>query len=58
MILHMFDFYTDGLKEIFCIRKFIKANGVDETRYDFLLSPPPISIEFNKMMIALVMFGI
>ena len=49
---------TDGLKEIFCIRKLIKTNVVDETRYDFVLSPLPLSIEFNKMIIALVMFRI
>ena len=49
---------TDGLKEIFCIRKLIKTNVVDETQYDFVLSLLPLSIEFNKMIIALVMFRI
>ena len=49
---------TDGLKEIFCIRKPIKTNVVDETRYDFVLYLLPLSIEFDKMIIALVMFRI
>ena len=49
---------TNGLKEIFSIRKLLKANVVGETRYDFLLSPPSFSIEFNKMIIALVRFRI
>ena len=49
---------TNGLKELFGIRKLIKANVVGETRYDFLLSPPSFSIEFNKMIIALVRFRI
>ena len=49
---------TNGLKELFGIRKLIKANVVGETRYDFLLSLPSFSIEFNKMIIALVRFRI